>query len=520
MTVEQEGWELLIIQTESQRSWKVLQEKLAKSSFSVHTRTVAQSFNIYGIQNLDNKASSSLKKWLRDMPEVISVMPNQKFEPRFTPNDELYSEQWALPVIGADQTWFNAKGDTTALGDEIVIAVLDDGILINHPDLIDRVFVNEDEIPGNGIDDDNNGFVDDYHGWNFDTQSDEHDTGWHGTPVSGIVGATTDNELGIAGTAYRTTILPLSIPSFQIVRIISAMEYAFLERRKYNHSDGREGAFIVAVNLSLGVDKVFPDSLMGWCNIHDSLGSVGIISVVSATNSSVMVDTFGDIPTLCPSDYLISVTRTDKNDKLSTDESGYSSKFVDIGAPGDDILTTSNSGTYRLFDGTSAAAPFVSGAVATLYSIPCRDFAEQARQQPAQTALAIKDLILNTVDFLPTLKGKTVSEGRLNVYKAMVASTSLCDIETAPFSLQTIYPNPSTGVFNFRYTVSTFEDITVDLYDMKGRHVFQRTVSPQVFEEREFTFDIGTTIADGMYIISVKQGEEAKWGKLLLQKHD
>lgn len=508
---------LLIVQTASESNWIQVHKALENSDFKFSLHEVAKDFNIYGIYPLENNVD--LYKWLNTRKGVLNVSKNYAVQARYTPNDELYSEQWAHEVVKANDTWLNSKGDTTALGDEIVIALIDNGILTTHPDLTEQIWRNKHEIPDNGIDDDGNGYVDDYTGWNVDNENDKHDAGWHGSPVAGIIGATTDNEEGIAGTAYRTKILPLS-PYKRIVMIERALQYIYTQRKLYNETNGEKGAFIVAVNLSLGVGGLFPDSVKSWCNLHDSLGKIGILTVNSVTNDLADIGQEGDVPALCPTDYLIAVTRTDQNDKLSEFESGYSSEFVDLGAPGDDIMSTSDSGMYRNFNGTSAAAPFVSGAIATLYSIPCKDFALQARENPAQTALAVKDLILSNVDNIPTLEGKSVTGGRLNIYKAIIASTEFCNIETDPFEVQVVYPNPSTGVFHFNYTVETFSDLNVDLYDMRGRHLFNRTFSPQVFGERTFTIDIGYSMQDGVYLIKVQQGQDVKWGKLVLQKQD
>ena len=510
---------LWIIQMESGKDWSQLQDQLDKQFASLHYESIAPYFNIYGVGSKLQETHKQLKNVIQKHPSLVSISKDYKCELRFMPSDELYSEQWAIRRIQADQTWTDAKGDTTIFGDKIVIAVVDNGARISHPDLEERIWKNPDEVPNNGIDDDNNGFIDDYRGWNFQSENDQHPNGSHGSPVAGIVGATTDNDIGIAGTAYRTHLLPLSTPTLRSNRIISAMEYAFLERKKYNETDGREGTFIVAVNFSLGLEETFPDSVPLWCNMHDSLGAVGILSIGAVTNTSTLIDSFGDIPALCSSDHIIAVTRTDMDDELSEFESGFSETHVDLGAPGDDILSTSGSGEYRLFQGTSAAAPFVSGAIATIYSIPCESFMQSIREEPAQSALVIKDLILNNVEVLPTLMNKTVTGGRLNIYNALVAATQFCELETAPFDIQAVYPNPSDGIVNFRYTVNSFDDIEVQVFDIKGREVLERSFSPQVFGDREFSIDLKGFYMEGLYFVSIRQGSDKKWSKLVIQRN-
>jgi len=125
-----------------------------------------------------------------------------------TPNDPLYSELWYLDQIHAPEAWDRATGDDR----EVVVAVLDTGVYVDHPDLKDRLWVNADEKPGDGIDNDGNGYIDDIQGWNFaDGTNDAFDDNGHGTHVAGTIAQTTNNNSGVSGLAYGSSIMPIKV---------------------------------------------------------------------------------------------------------------------------------------------------------------------------------------------------------------------------------------------------------------------------------------------------------------------
>jgi hypothetical protein len=136
-------------------------------------------------------------------------------------------------------------------------------------------------------------------------------------------------------------------------------------RNKYNTTGGSEGAFIVAANLSAGIDNALPADHAMWCAQYESLGSAGILGICATTNSNSDVDMFGDMPTTCPSDYLIAVTNTGMDDQKKM-FAGYGKMHIDLGAPGTPSYSTHLGHDYGEFIGTSAAAPQVSGSVGIL----------------------------------------------------------------------------------------------------------------------------------------------------------
>lgn len=491
----------LIVRVANSEDFTELYRSLTKS-FGPHPyQQIARNFHLY---LLEDSEDGKLHDWLIRQGIVLSVTRNRTVSPRLSPNDELYQEQWALPLIGMENVWDNAKADVTPQGDSIVIAIFDDGYLQNHPDLNAQTWKNSGEIPDDNQDNDQNGYIDDYYGWNFRTSTDEHNTGGHGSPVAGIAGASGDNGIGISGVALNTKLLPLT-PSLRFTEIFESMDYAYALRKKYNESDGQEGAFIVAANFSLGVDGSFPNEVEPWCDLHDSLGNVGILSVGSVTNSSVDVSIEGDIPTLCPSPYLITVTQTNKNDELPSDEGGYNSLFVDLAAPGDGILSTSSNFDYREFDGSSAAAPLVSGAIASLYSVPCPTLTAAAKEAPAETALRMKSLIMGTTVSRPSLEGRSVSGGRLDVFAAVLAATEFCAIETAPFEIQRTFPNPTQGNFTIDFTIDKFDPIQFRMITTDGKTIWDYDIVPEVFGERTIEVKLEGRVPQGLYLLEMVQ---------------
>jgi serine protease len=220
---------------------------------------------------------------------------------------------------------------------------------------------------------------------------------------------------------------------------IAAYDYPLTLRKKYNQSGGQYGAFVVCTNASWGVDNTTAASAPLWCAMYDSLGSCGILNAGATINSNTNVDIVGDLPTSCPSDFLIAVTNTDNSDQKIAN-AGYGLQSIDLAAPGEGAFTVSTPNTYGAFNGTSAATPHVAGAIALLYSAPCMQLAYRAKADPVGTALLVKDFILRGVDTLAALQGITSSGGRLNIYKSMLLATQTSCLLTGcyqPFGLNT-----------------------------------------------------------------------------------
>lgn len=300
---------------------------------------------------------------IRRDESVIAAQFNHFIDLRTTlPDDPSFDRQWQYINPGGDEgvadadldmdlAWDVSTGGLTVDGDTIVVCVIDDGTNIDHEDLAGNIWVNHAEIPDNDIDDDLNGYVDDYLGWNILQDSDEISSGGsHGTSVSGIIGAVGNNGIGVSGINWAVKLMIVK-NNFNTTEaaIIEAYSYPLIQRMRYNASNGEEGAFVVATNSSWGLDNGKVEDAPIWCGLYDSLGVHGILNVGATTNKNYNVEVQGDLPTTCPSDFLLSVTNLDRNDeKVSL--AGYGISSIDLGAYGENVytLTRSNYGFFRV----------------------------------------------------------------------------------------------------------------------------------------------------------------------------
>jgi hypothetical protein len=347
------------------------------------------------------------------------------------PNDSLFNLQWNMlnsstpgADISATQAWQMNHSPLTQMGDSIVVAVIDGGLGfgfdIYHPDI--NFFVNHHEIPNNGIDDDGNGYIDDYRGWNIfghnDSVYDNSDA--HATHVSGIIGAIGNDSIGVAGVCWGVKILAVNGASNTESDVLMSYDYVMEMRRLYDQTAGAKGAFIVATNSSFGIDFGQPSAHPVWCAMYDSMGALGIISATATANSAWSVDDVGDMPTTCPSKWMIAVTNTTRNDGLNS-QAAYGRVNIDLGAPGTSILSCYANDNYGYDAGTSMASPHVAGAIAGLFANACPALLQAYFSHPDSVALLMRGYLLHSVDPLASLHNKTASGGRLNLYHAFIA---------------------------------------------------------------------------------------------------
>ena len=218
--------------------------------------------------------------------------------------------------IDAPEAWDITTGGVNALGDTIVVAVVDGGMMLTHTDLVPNLWTNYNEIPGNNIDDDNNGYIDDIHGWDAYSSDGSIPSDGHGTHVGGIIGAKGNNGSMVTGVNWDVKIMAIAGSSSNTSTVLEAYGYALDQRAMYDSTNGALGAFVVATNSSFGID--FADCNSGnyilWNDMYDAMGEYGILSAAATMNNNSNVDNTGDVPTGCVSDYMIAVTNTTRND--------------------------------------------------------------------------------------------------------------------------------------------------------------------------------------------------------------
>ncbi|NET33515.1 MAG: S8 family serine peptidase [Cyanothece sp. SIO1E1] len=454
---------------------QVLQQKRSLASPDKY-RLLSTAQRIYLLEY--STKSLPLAQW-KTLPEVQYASRNFTIETRALPNDPNYVDQWNLELVQAPAAWDITTGGTTAQGDEIVVAILDTGFKIDHPDLAGNIWFNTGETEGNGVDDDNNGYVDDINGWDFSKDSPNHSSSSHGHRVTGILGAKGDNGIGISGVSWDVKILPMTIGTE--AHAIEAFEYLIAQRKAYNDSKGQSGAFIVANNNSWGLSNRFCETDQIWQDLHDRLGAVGILTVGATSNSNINVDQQGDIPSTCDSDYLITVLNSNQSDQKHG-QTGFSNVSIDLAAPGENSASLGLQSNFQRFSGTSASAPHVSGTIALMYSLSCAGLAQDALERPAETALLIRKAILDGVDPIAGLDQFTVTGGRLNMVKALEGLQDQCGNATAPFGLSKLFPNPAGDFFTIEFSVPDFDQTyPLQVFNMLGQLVYHTNVSAPRF---------------------------------------
>ena len=439
-----------------------LEKKLSKSA----------NINLIGYDTLTVNALNLLEEIKKD-PQVEYACFDISVQSRGDmPDDPNLASQWGLFTIGTEKVWELTKGGVSALGDTIVVAILDTGFDINHEDLKGNIWINKGEKPGDKMDNDQNGYIDDVSGWNFIHQNATHIADNHGSSVAGIIGAKGNNGKGISGMNWHVKLMVFE--TRLVSDIIAAYDYIIDQRERYNRTKGKQGAFVVTTNASFGVNKIKCVDQPLWGEMYDRLGAAGILSAAGAANNPWNVDEVGDMPTTCKSDYLITVLNTNPKDERYAG-SAFGAVSIDMGAPGQNSFSTRNNNEYGVFHGNSAASPHLAGAIALLYSIPRQKLAEDAMAFPAQTAMKIRNLLLNNVDKVPSLVSLTSTGGRLNVFSSML---KLLDIypekkPEMPTGKLLVYPNPSIDEIYVEIAKPENETGLLSIYNAMGQQVKQ-----------------------------------------------
>jgi subtilisin family serine protease len=281
-------------------------------------------------------------------PGVALAEPIAIYATSKTPNDSRYKELWGLKAIDVEPAWSKTVGDRS-----VTVAVIDDGVAMTHSDLAPNIWVNAEESSANGRDDDGDGFVDDVHGWDFvdnDAQPGPASSGaerWHGSHVSGTIGAVGDNRAGVVGVNWKVSIMalraigPVGGRSDDLAR---AIDYAV------DH-----GARVINASWGGGGNSDVIQRAVARAEKH------GVLFVAAAGNDGAAKPGF---PANLDLANVLSIGALNPDGTLAT----FSNRGAMLTAPGVGILSTTAPGQYARYDGTSMAAPHVSGAAALLWS--------------------------------------------------------------------------------------------------------------------------------------------------------
>lgn len=387
---------------------------------------------------------------------VVFAEPNYVYQTAAVSNDTYYTNGSLWGVYSDDSPATGPSGTTNQFGTQaekvwaanltgssnVLIAVIDEGVQVNHPDLNPNIWVNPFETAGDGIDNDGNGYIDDINGWDFanndasvyDSTGDDH-----GTHVAGTIGARGGNGAGIAGMNWNIKMITakfLGSGGGTTANAVRAIDYI-------TDLKSRHGINLVASNNSWG-GSGYSQSL------HDAIirhANQNILFVAAAGNSAANNNSSGFYPAnydtsvgtstqaAASYDAVIAVASITSSGALSG-FSNYGSTMVDLGAPGSSIVSTVPNNTYASYDGTSMASPHVAGAVA-LYA---------SAQSGTVTAQSIRQAILGSATPTASLSGKTVTGGRLNIFAALNLSNDQTPPQISSISSQ---PGSTTAVINW-----------------------------------------------------------------------
>lgn len=504
----------VLLQLHPESAWTTFMAELRTLPFAQYGGAVVPEWHMYRL-HIDEAYDhpDRLLESVRQLRSVRAAQWNVQATDRNTePNDTEWWRQDNLRLIQAPKAWAVSTGGVTPGGDTIVVAVLEKGAMRTHADLAVNWWYNRQEIPGNNIDDDGNGYTDDYAGFNARfggdyTSANEN----HGTSVNGIIGAAGNNAEGVAGVNWHVKLMNVANTEFTD-EIITGYAYVARMRRLYNQTGGQKGAFVVAANASFGIDNGTPQEYPLWCAMYDSLGAVGILGVCATANKNVDVDVVGDIPTTCPSPYMIAVTSVDVLDK-KVSNAAYGAKNIDIAAPGQNVYTTRvnfqtspPTSTYgSAGNGTSYATPHVAGAVALLYSFGCPTYFFNALTNPVAAAARARDAILESASANTSLQGITTTGGRLDLGNLVDFVNEDCGGLKGPLTIVQRSGNFGRGPYTAVYQTPDFNPYELRVFNNLGQLIHERALFPRQFELNQFEFEYNN-LPSGMYFLTIGRG--------------
>ena len=468
-------------------------EKLLKTAFKKNKK-INETKKSRGLDRMYLVKFSSKKK-IADILENLNKDSRVEYaEPDYilsidaVPNDPSFPQLWGMDNTGQTGGTVDADIDAPEAWDiqtgssDVVIAVIDTGVDYNHSDLVDNIWTNPGEIPGDGIDNDGNGIIDDIHGYNaIDGSGDPMDDNNHGTHCAGTIAAVGNNGIGVIGVNWNASIMPVKFLNAggggYTSDAVEAIIYATLMEADIMSNSWGGGGYSLALEDAIS-----------------AAGDAGIIFVAAAGNNYRDSDISPAYPASYDLDNIVSVAATDHNDNKAS-FSNWGIVSVDLGAPGVSINSTMKNGTYGIYSGTSMACPHVAGVAGLIKA-----------QYPDLTGEGLKVRLLGGVDIIPSMEGKTVTGGRLNAYNSLenddIPPAEITDLAIADVTYSSIGLSweavgddgldGTASVYDIRYSTSGITDTS---WDSATQVTGEPNPNPSEFSE-SFTvenLEFGTT---------------------------
>jgi len=437
-----------------------------------------------------NAVPDAVTNYRRHVDLVAYAEPDYLvFHDETFPNDPDWALLYGLHNTGQTGGAPDADIDAPAAwdyltGGDVVVGVLDTGIDYLHEDLAANLWVNPGEIPGDGLDNDSNGFADDIYGWDFiNDDADPMDDNSHGSHVAGTIAAAGNNGLGVAGINWSCKLMALKFlnagGSGPTSDAVDAM--AYLLNLKRHHG----------VNLRLTSNSWGSDSpSQALADMIEESREENMLFVAAAGNSARDTDLYPHYPSSFTNQNILSVASTDRSDGKSG-FSNYGMVTVDLGAPGSAIYSTTPGSAYGTKSGTSMATPHVAGVAALIWNF-----------SPEETYQNVREVILIGTDPLPALYGITVSGGRLNAVKAL-ANLGMRVRDSTPGRGDVVAAPPIDFTVEFTHE---YEPSTLASNDFSVNGVVSDAVTLSSTNLATFHFNASPVVTQGVQVIDMAAG--------------
>ncbi len=459
-----------------------------------HPRTlIFQSSNLvqYLYQFEDPQVEAAVLAELVKTPGFSFAEPNMVVQSSVVPNDPNYPLLWGLEQASDKDIDASSAWDLSLGSSNVVVGVIDTGIDYTHEDLANNIWTNPAECPAgigtcvvNGTDEDGNGYIDDFYGWDFiNNDNDPFDDNSHGTHVAGTISAVGNNGKGVVGVNWNAKLMALKFlgasGSGSTANGIAAVNYATMMNRDF-------GVNIPLTNNSWG-GSGYSQALF---DAISASRQQGMLFIAAAGNNSTNNDITPYYPSSYNLDNVISVASTNTADSLSY-FSNYGSTSVDLSAPGESIYSTLPYNGYGYKSGTSMAAPHVAGVAALAWAA-----------SPALSYAAVRDAILNSVDPVPALQTTTVTGGRLNA-NATLGSLGLIVTNTSPGEHELVVSPPVNFTVQFSHPVISN---SVQASDFKVNSITASSVALTNSTTAVFHFNSSPVTVEGNQTMSLVDG--------------